>query len=570
MGAVADVLERRRHRLLPASIVALAGVSSMVSALTPRAADELLDLQTSGGLAPVLSGRTAAVELGVVLLMAARSLARGSRAAWVLATAVAAVTAAVSLVQLRPSTTGIVSLAALATLVATRSAFRLRWPPGVRTPLLLTAGLLGGLVLYGVVAYTEIDQLSPAGGSRRAGVVLRTMLFLPGGVDSDPALITAYAASLRIGLLGLLAAAAWAVWRSSVAARRPETPADVRRFVEEHGASSTAPLLALPDNALLPLCRGRALAGVGVRNGVAVCLGGPVAPVDVETEALAELIVHCERAGWTPALLAVDDRQRALAAAAGFSALQVGVEAVLDVSSFSMVGKRRANLRHSVSRARREGLSVLRYDDRCRSERRTAQLAAISETWLRAKGGPELGFTLGRFDPDRLRDQEVYVAVLHQATAREQVVGFVTWLPYSAGRAAVLDLMRRGDPCPPGTMETLIVDSLSDFSARGRQRASLGGVPLAATEPREGRLQELLGWLYEHGGSAYEARGLFRFKDKFAPTWEPMFLAYPAAGDLPRIALAAIRSYLPAGAVREALAQRVGLPVVLSADHGPP
>jgi lysylphosphatidylglycerol synthetase-like protein (DUF2156 family) len=65
-----------------------------------------------------------------------------------------------------------------------------------------------------------------------------------------------------------------------------------------------------------------------------------------------------------------------------------------------------------------------------------------------------------------------------------------------------------------------------------------------------------MGWLYEHGGSLYAAKGLFRFKDKFAPRWESMYLAYPAAMDLPRIVLAALRAFLPPGVVRELLSRQ--------------
>lgn len=208
-----------------------------------------------------------------------------------------------------------------------------------------------------------------------------------------------------------------------------------------------------------------------------------------------------------------------------------------------------------MTRARKDGVIVLKYDRSSRTAGRDQQLAAISAAWLADKGGPELGFTLGRFDLDRLDDQEVFVAVVGAGGPQERVVGFVTWLPYANGAAAVLDLMRRGEDCPPGVMETLVVDSLADFAARGRAVASLGGVPLAATSERTDRTSQLMGWLYEHGDAVYAAKGLFRFKDKFDPRWEPMFLAYPGAADAPRIGVAALlRAFLPPGAVRELLA----------------
>ena len=171
----------------------------------------------------------------------------------------------------------------------------------------------------------------------------------------------------------------------------------------------------------------------------------------------------------------------------------------------------------------------------------------------RGKGGPELGFTLGRFDLDRLGEQEVFVALVGQDGVDERVVGFVTWLPYAGGDAAVLDLMRRGERVPPGVMET----PRRRLAGRLRCPGAVAGEPGRCPAGRHDRAHrpgaQLLGWLYEHGDAVYAAKGLFAFKDKFEPSWEPMYLAYPRAADVPRIAVAALRAFLPPGAVREFL-----------------
>lgn len=160
--------------------------------------------------------------------------------------------------------------------------------------------------------------------------------------------------------------------------------------------------------------------------------------------------------------MSVDEAGAERGRALGFSALKLGEEAMIDLDQFSLAGKARANVRHSVTRAERAGLGVLRYRAEVRTAGRDGELRAISDAWLASKHGPELGFTLGRFDPDRLEVQETYVA-----EAEGAVQAFITWLPYDAGRAAVLDLMRRGPECPPGAMELLIARSLEDLRDRG-------------------------------------------------------------------------------------------------------
>ncbi len=40
----------------------------------------------------------------------------------------------------------------------------------------------------------------------------------------------------------------------------------------------------------------------------------------------------------------------------------------------------------------------------------------------------------------------------------------------------------------------------------------------------------------------FQIESLYRFNAKFQPTWVPRFIVYPAARDLPRIAVAALEA----------------------------
>ena len=559
--AVDQVRRRRWRRLAPVSVVALTGVANAMTGLFPQVGVELAELTGAdprSGI--VLSGRAAAVELGVALLVLARFLSRGSRQAWRLAVLLTVAGILVGLVRGHASIAVVLSAVALVLLLGTRGTFRLRGSGARPVRWWVPVAVAVGLLAFALVGYAEIGQLAPTPAGQRLAVIWRTLLFLPGGVDIEQALVESYVFALHVGSLLLVLALLWAV--------RPGAPSqaadrdDIRTFARRHGTTSTAPLLALPDNQLLELDEGRAWAAVGIRGGTAVSLGAPVAEPGREQAALDELTTYCEQNGWTPALLALGTAQNDLAVAAGYTSLQIGVEAVLDVAEFSTAGKRRSKVRHSVSRAQRDDVTVISYTGAARTRQRTEQLASVSTEWLHDKGGPELGFTLGRFDPDRLDDQETYVAVREIESRQESVVAFVTWLPFNNGQDAVLDLMRRAQDCPPGVMELLIVQSLAHFADLGRARASLGGVPLAGnpstptTDEAQDTARRVLGWLYEHGGGIYDARGLFRFKDKFAPRWEPLFLAYPSLVDLPRITLGIARTFLPPGAVREAIRTR--------------
>jgi phosphatidylglycerol lysyltransferase len=62
--------------------------------------------------------------------------------------------------------------------------------------------------------------------------------------------------------------------------------------------------------------------------------------------------------------------------------------------------------------------------------------------------------------------------------------------------------------------------------------APLSGFQQSPIAPFWNRLGRVL---YEHGDSVYNFQGLRAFKEKFDPTWEPQYLAYPGGLRLPLI-----------------------------------
>jgi phosphatidylglycerol lysyltransferase len=149
-----------------------------------------------------------------------------------------------------------------------------------------------------------------------------------------------------------------------------------------------------------------------------------------------------------------------------------------------------------------------------------------------------MGFTLGRFDLEELRFQDTFIAEVSG-----EIVAFVGWYGFCDGGAVVPDLMRRSPNAPPGTMELLIVQGMEEFAAQGCELAALGGTPFASATPRHGLLERGFGLVYERGGRLYEGKGLFTFKKKFAPEWEPQYVLYPARRDVPRAILALLRAW---------------------------
>jgi phosphatidylglycerol lysyltransferase len=291
--------------------------------------------------------------------------------------------------------------------------------------------------------------------------------------------------------------------------------ADVVRW----GRTSASPFLVGSDLRVIRL--GAAVAGYERQGRWAVLATEPAAPVEAASTALDELLKVLASEGLRPVFASVADpdpyRDR------GMHAVPIAEDAVIDLGSFSVAGARRAKVRHGLSAARRAGIAIVPF-----SAELAEGAAAVSAAWLATKRCGEMGFTLGRFDPEELGRADCRVAV----DARGRVVGFVSWLLYDGGRARVLDLMRRAPDAPNSIMDALIGESLLGFSAAGLERASLASVPL----PR-GPLAERF----------YPTASLRHYKDKFAPVWEPRWLVVPSRHHLVGGLLAVSASYCAGG-----------------------
>jgi phosphatidylglycerol lysyltransferase len=86
-------------------------------------------------------------------------------------------------------------------------------------------------------------------------------------------------------------------------------------------------------------------------------------------------------------------------------------------------------------------------------------------------------------------------------------------------------------------MEVLIVHLMEWGKQQGYHWFTLGMAPLSGFEPSPvAPVWNRIGaFLYEHGEAVYNFQGLRAYKEKFNPTWEPRYLAYPGGLRLPRI-----------------------------------
>jgi lysylphosphatidylglycerol synthetase-like protein (DUF2156 family) len=180
------------------------------------------------------------------------------------------------------------------------------------------------------------------------------------------------------------------------------------------------------------------------------------------------------------------------------------------------------------------------------------KIRAISEMWVGDKGLPEMRFTLGTLE--EAADPEVRLALA--LAPNGDVDGFLSWLPVygpdGAAKGWTLDLMRRRDGGFGPVMEFLIGSSAKQFSEEGAEIMSLSGAPLAHEYPPDaGAIADLSDKLAEALEPVYGFASLHRFKEKFHPRYETMYLVFHDEADLTRIGAGLTRAFLPDATLRQ-------------------
>jgi lysylphosphatidylglycerol synthetase-like protein (DUF2156 family) len=396
---------------------------------------------------------------------------------------------------------------------------------------LAVLNIVVGAVLVGLVAVDGIDDIE------------RT-------VDAD------LSVSLASSVLWVLALVYLLLVRGAFRARRTArigdaarlSRDDVRDEIRRYGGGTLSWMTTWDNNAYARV--GGGIVAYQRRAGVALVLGDPLGPAASRPPAVTEFIRSAEHAGLVPCFFSAGEATRA-AVPAGWRSLVVADDTIVDLPGLQFTGKAWAAVRTSLNRAGREGM-VFRMT-RLRDEPWgiQQQLRAISETWVGDKGLPEMGFTLGTLH--EAADPEVRLALA--VSAEGDVDGFLSWLPiYGEGqvRGWTLDLMRRREGGFGPVMEFLIGSSAALFAEEGADILSLSGAPLTHEYPPDaGVIAEVTSKMAAVLEPVYGFASLHRFKQKFHPRYETMYLLYRDESDLTRIAAALTRAFLPTATLRQ-------------------
>lgn len=284
-----------------------------------------------------------------------------------------------------------------------------------------------------------------------------------------------------------------------------------------------ANLVLVGDKHLMFSTSGKAFVMFGRQGRSWISLFDPVGPRAEWPDLIWRFIEEATDHGGRAIFYQVRPESLSLYLDAGLRALKLGEYAFVPLQEFGLQGSKRADLRHAVNRAERDGLSfsVAPVNE---VPALLPELREISGAWLAESRTREKGFSLGAFRDEYLLRRPV--AIVRQ---RGTIVAFANILCTQQQSEVSVDLMRQVPGAPSGTMDFLFTQLMLHFKAQGVQRFALGMAPMAGMVTHElaPRWHRFGRWLFDSGESFYNFRGLRSFKDKFLPVWEPRYLAAP-------------------------------------------
>ncbi len=322
----------------------------------------------------------------------------------------------------------------------------------------------------------------------------------------------------------------------------PSDESRMRLLLARHGARDSLGYFALRrDKSVIWSPSGKAVVAYRVVSGVMLASGDPVGDPEAWPGAIDAFLAEAARHAWTPAVMGCSEQAGTAWSRAGLDALELGDEAIVETDTFSLEGRAMRNVRQAVARVERAGydFDIRRVGDIPAGE--LARIGAAVRSWRGAQTERGFSMALGRFGDPADGD-----CVLATASVDGRLAALLHFVPWGTDGLS-LELMVRDRDADNGMNEFLIAKILAGCRGKGIARVSLNFAVFRSALARGERLGAgfvLRGWraLLVFASRWFQIESLWRFNAKFQPIWEPRYVCYPTARDLPRIAVAALEA----------------------------
>jgi phosphatidylglycerol lysyltransferase len=517
------------------------GLLNLYSVIRPTEPADIHRLQRVFSLDFIHASRYAALLIGFALVAVSFNLLKRKRRAWMIAVGLCILSFVFHLTKGLDFEEAIVSGLVVFALFLNRRTYRVKSrTPELHISFIQLAIVIGVLLTYGILGFWLLEPRH-FGINFHVDAAIRStitvMTFGDVGIVPQTRYAHWFLRSLHFTTFALLGYVAWVIFQPTLyrLTRRPHDVELANRIREKYGRSSLDYFKTWPDKTIFISSSGSSFLAYGVALGFAVVLGDPVGPDDDLEETIREFTELCSDNGWRVAFYQTDPEILPIYQDAGYRKLKIGDDAVVDLQQFSLQGKEQRRLRSKVKELDKIGIRV-EWIEPPITARVLREASEVSNEWMKIPGRRERKFTLGWFDEEYVRR----TALLVVRDSSGKMLAFLNFIRSYRPSEGLSDLMRRRSDTPNGIMDYLFIKSFLELKARGFERCNLGMAPMSGFQESENAtLQErAIHTFFQRWERIFSFKGLRFYKAKFATTWEPRYVIYRNAIDLPRMALA--------------------------------
>lgn len=260
-----------------------------------------------------------------------------------------------------------------------------------------------------------------------------------------------------------------------------------------------------------------------------IVLGNPAGNKLEFISAIDEFYNLADRYGYTPIFYQIDQKMIPTLHQYGYQFMKLGEEGIVDLTNFSIAGKKTRGLRAGYNKIAKAGYTFEVVKPKF-SEELIEELKEVSEEWL--DGKKEKGFSMGFFDEDYLNLDRLFIV----RDENNKIKCFANMMPmYDNERSLSIDLMRYSNDAIVGTMDFMILNIIEYGKQEGYKNFNIGMAPLAnvGTSRYSFVSERIAAQLSIYGQNFYSFIGIRNFKEKYTKQWVPKYLAYRRNSSLP-------------------------------------
>lgn len=537
-GGLLSFLFNRKSLLLrvfPSFLIFTLGFVNLLSGLSPAIHWRMRLIEQYLPVGTIHVSNDLIIAAGIALIVTSAFLLKGLRSAWIMALAVSVLSVVANITKAIDYEEAVFAAVVCIILIATRSQYQIKSKRRlIYTGLKIAIGVWLTGVIFGITGFYFMRKVNfgiDLTFFQSVGYTLENFVLLQTDLVPHTKFATGFLRAINVMGIGAIAFLIYTFLRPLVYRRKEEEGrlAFAENAVLRYGRSAVDYFKTYPDKLIFTIPEIDGFIAYKTANDFALTLGMPVCEND---ELIYERIIkafenYSEQHGLNVAFYRVDEAYLPFFHRLGKRSLPIGQEAVLDLNTFTMEGKKRQNLRTARNNLMKKGYRCIVQEPPVPGNI-LQQLKAVSNDWLAKLKEEELVFSQGMF----LEEEISRHTVLYLEAPGGKIVAFLDLIPDYASGEARYDLIRKLADEYNGCLDMLMVELIFYCREKGFKFLNMGMAPMSGIEAPKDFPERTIKFAYNNIRRFRHYRGLRFFKEKFDPQWENKYLIYEHYFDL--------------------------------------